>query len=180
MTVRNVSIVFSPTLGVPAGLFTLLLAEFSSIFLWKPMDPSRGSEAASPISIPPLSQPPPRALPSRNETPEPRSPAKVEERFFLEDNIQDLVPQLSLKDHVENIKRLQIAEERPSVSRSFLETRNFASSNDLEDGSPNSVAEALLNSVISPDDLSSGFPPPIQDHTDMMEVLKDQLKDLEK
>jgi hypothetical protein len=41
MTVRNVSIVFSPTLGVPAGLFTLMLAEFSTIFRWGPMDPTR-------------------------------------------------------------------------------------------------------------------------------------------
>ena len=41
MTVRNIAIVFSPTLGIPAGLFTLLLAEFPVIFAWKSDDPSR-------------------------------------------------------------------------------------------------------------------------------------------
>jgi hypothetical protein len=41
MTVRNISIVFSPTLGIPAGLFTLMLAEFSIIFSWKCHDASR-------------------------------------------------------------------------------------------------------------------------------------------
>jgi hypothetical protein len=41
MTVRNISIVFSPTLGIPAGLFTLMLAEFSIIFSWKCNDTSR-------------------------------------------------------------------------------------------------------------------------------------------
>ncbi len=43
MTVRNISIVFSPTLGVPAGLFILLLAEFSSIFIWGLKESSRSS-----------------------------------------------------------------------------------------------------------------------------------------
>ena len=32
MTVRNIAIVFSPTLGVPAGLFTLMMAEYPTIF----------------------------------------------------------------------------------------------------------------------------------------------------
>ena len=55
MTVRNVSIVFSPTLGVPAGLFTLMLAEFSTIFCWGPMDTSRyintqNAEVVSPVA----------------------------------------------------------------------------------------------------------------------------------
>ncbi|KAI8805871.1 hypothetical protein BJ742DRAFT_819395 [Cladochytrium replicatum] len=32
MTVRNIGIVFSPTLGIPAGVFTLMLAEYEIIF----------------------------------------------------------------------------------------------------------------------------------------------------
>ncbi|KAI9140951.1 hypothetical protein BKA69DRAFT_1077387 [Paraphysoderma sedebokerense] len=32
MTVRNIGIVFSPTLGVPAGVFTLLMTEFEVVF----------------------------------------------------------------------------------------------------------------------------------------------------
>ncbi|KAJ3279154.1 hypothetical protein HK104_001703, partial [Borealophlyctis nickersoniae] len=32
MTVRNIGIVFSPTLGIPAGVFTLMMAEYESIF----------------------------------------------------------------------------------------------------------------------------------------------------
>lgn len=32
MTMRNVGIVFSPTLGIPAGVFSLMLADFSRVF----------------------------------------------------------------------------------------------------------------------------------------------------
>jgi len=32
MTMRNVGIVFSPTLGIPAGVFSLMLAEFNRVF----------------------------------------------------------------------------------------------------------------------------------------------------
>ncbi|KAI9353708.1 Rho GTPase activation protein, partial [Obelidium mucronatum] len=34
MSVRNVGIVFAPTLGVPALVFILLLAEFNDLFCW--------------------------------------------------------------------------------------------------------------------------------------------------
>lgn len=32
MTIRNVGIVFSPTLGIPAGVFSLMLGEFQRVF----------------------------------------------------------------------------------------------------------------------------------------------------
>jgi RalA-binding protein 1 len=32
MTMRNVGIVFSPTLGIPAGVFSLMLGEFNHVF----------------------------------------------------------------------------------------------------------------------------------------------------
>lgn len=32
MTMRNVGIVFSPTLGIPAGVFSLMLGEFTRVF----------------------------------------------------------------------------------------------------------------------------------------------------
>ena len=32
MTARNVGIVFSPTLGIPAGVFSLLMSDFDQIF----------------------------------------------------------------------------------------------------------------------------------------------------
>ena len=32
MTARNVGIVFSPTLGIPAGVFSLLMSDFDEIF----------------------------------------------------------------------------------------------------------------------------------------------------
>lgn len=32
MTIRNVGIVFSPTLGIPAGVFSLMLADFPRVF----------------------------------------------------------------------------------------------------------------------------------------------------
>lgn len=34
MTLHNVTIVFSPTLNIPAGVFMLLLSEFQIIFCW--------------------------------------------------------------------------------------------------------------------------------------------------
>lgn len=43
MTMRNVGIVFSPTLGIPAGVFSLMLGEFKRVFsvdaVNKPADP---------------------------------------------------------------------------------------------------------------------------------------------
>jgi RalA-binding protein 1 len=32
MTMKNVGIVFSPTLGIPAGVFSLMLGEFNRVF----------------------------------------------------------------------------------------------------------------------------------------------------
>ncbi|ORZ32194.1 Rho GTPase activation protein, partial [Catenaria anguillulae PL171] len=32
MTVRNIGIVFAPTLGIPAGVFSLMLLEFGAVF----------------------------------------------------------------------------------------------------------------------------------------------------
>ena len=32
MTMRNVGMVFSPTLGIPAGVVVLMLAEFNCVF----------------------------------------------------------------------------------------------------------------------------------------------------
>jgi RalA-binding protein 1 len=45
MTMRNVGIVFSPTLGIPAGILSLMLAEFDRVFNVDPADGS--SDAAS-------------------------------------------------------------------------------------------------------------------------------------
>ncbi|KAJ1561879.1 hypothetical protein HK405_002239 [Cladochytrium tenue] len=43
MTVRNVGIVFSPTLGVPANIMTLMLAEYDLVFCWD--DPVKANVA---------------------------------------------------------------------------------------------------------------------------------------
>jgi len=43
MTMRNVGIVFSPTLGIPAGVFSLMLGEFNKVFSVEPEQ----SEAAA-------------------------------------------------------------------------------------------------------------------------------------
>ena len=55
MTVRNIAIVFSPTLGIPAGLFTILLAEFPIIFAWKTDDTSRELIAQRNVQRPSIS-----------------------------------------------------------------------------------------------------------------------------
>jgi hypothetical protein len=147
MTARNVSIVFSPTLGLPAGLFTLLLAEFSTIFIWKPLDPKRG-EAISAIPISDV------AIPIENQTnsssPVENSaiatPASVSlpdgaQSAFMSDDIQGLVPALSFHDHINNIVK---ASTPPSNSSPKL----------LPKDEPN---------------------PPVPTEANMMEVLKDQL-----
>lgn len=46
MTMRNVGIVFSPTLGIPAGVFSLMLGEFNRVFnVDSPEDPGADGEA---------------------------------------------------------------------------------------------------------------------------------------
>ncbi|KAF7971290.1 hypothetical protein HWV62_21546 [Athelia sp. TMB] len=45
MTMRNVGIVFSPTLGIPAGVFSLMLGEFNRVF--NVDAPSEGEDAKS-------------------------------------------------------------------------------------------------------------------------------------
>ncbi|CAG8438031.1 9851_t:CDS:2 [Funneliformis caledonium] len=49
MTVRNIGIVFSPTLGIPAGVFSLFMAEFDYIFFTD----SNGTAAPRTIDAPP-------------------------------------------------------------------------------------------------------------------------------
>ncbi|CAI2179988.1 13156_t:CDS:2, partial [Funneliformis geosporum] len=49
MTVRNIGIVFSPTLGIPAGVFSLFMAEFDYIFFTD----SNGTAAPRTIEAPP-------------------------------------------------------------------------------------------------------------------------------
>src|SRR5215469_2648856 len=48
MTVRNIGIVFSPTLGIPAGVFSLFMAEFDYIFFTD----SNGTAAPRTIDAP--------------------------------------------------------------------------------------------------------------------------------
>jgi RalA-binding protein 1 len=48
MTMRNVGIVFSPTLGIPAGVFSLMLGEFNQVFNVSGEDGEEESEPPSP------------------------------------------------------------------------------------------------------------------------------------
>jgi hypothetical protein len=152
MTVRNMSIVFSPTLGLPAGVFTLLLAEFSSVFIWKPLDLKRGIEmASSPVlqSTGIISHPKGNAdSPSLPEIAVVEAVAMPDTApvTFMSDDIQGLVPVLTIDDHINNILK---ASTPPGGSTSALVPK--------DEFSPN-----------------SGTGP------DMMKALKDQLDDLEK
>ncbi|KAG0173316.1 hypothetical protein DFQ29_007995 [Apophysomyces sp. BC1021] len=72
MTVRNVGIVFSPTLGIPAGIFSLFLSEFDYIF-WtndEAVNTSPDDQAYPPLESSPLSpsSPPPEDLESLHPT----------------------------------------------------------------------------------------------------------------
>lgn len=55
MTMRNVGIVFSPTLGIPAGVFSLMLSEFKRVFnvdgVLEDEEPP-AAESAAPESVP--------------------------------------------------------------------------------------------------------------------------------
>ncbi|KAF9434548.1 hypothetical protein BGZ76_007826, partial [Entomortierella beljakovae] len=56
MTVRNVGIVFSPTLGIPAGVFALLMSDFDHIFHTNdgrimPLEASRSSDRNNNFSV---------------------------------------------------------------------------------------------------------------------------------
>lgn len=47
MTMRNVGIVFSPTLGIPAGVFSLMLGEFNRVFNVDAIDEETGTEGSA-------------------------------------------------------------------------------------------------------------------------------------
>ncbi|KAJ3060805.1 hypothetical protein HK102_009353, partial [Quaeritorhiza haematococci] len=51
MTVRNIGIVFAPTLSMPAGVFTLMMAEYKLIFCWDDSDPERGRAAKEALAM---------------------------------------------------------------------------------------------------------------------------------
>lgn len=69
MTMRNVGIVFSPTLGIPAGVFSLMLNEFNRVFSVEsessadpapPVDSSVPAEESS--AVPPAADPAPSSM----------------------------------------------------------------------------------------------------------------------
>ncbi|KAJ8331494.1 Rho GTPase activating protein [Batrachochytrium dendrobatidis] len=47
MSVKNINIVFSPTLGIPANILILMMAEYQNIFSWSLNDPERGHNLPS-------------------------------------------------------------------------------------------------------------------------------------
>lgn len=51
MTLRNISIVFAPTLSIPAGVFTLLMSEFEYIFWTKDLKTKQSKLA---LPVPPI------------------------------------------------------------------------------------------------------------------------------
>lgn len=54
MTMRNVGIVFSPTLGIPAGVFSLMLGEFNRVFNVDPdIDSQTGDHNDGPLELHP-------------------------------------------------------------------------------------------------------------------------------
>ncbi|KAJ3256214.1 hypothetical protein HK103_005673 [Boothiomyces macroporosus] len=112
MTVRNVSIVFSPTLGVPAGLFTLLLAEYSTIFSWAHNDKSRGAELESET---PVVTAPASAINTIPEVQEPHGLASVPAH----------VPILDAKNEESHSHQLQrsVTPEPPQLKATDAETR---------------------------------------------------------
>ncbi|KAI8894445.1 hypothetical protein BC833DRAFT_604899 [Globomyces pollinis-pini] len=118
MTVRNVSIVFSPTLGIPAGLFTLLLAEYSTIFCWDYHDHSRGLESSTPVEIespsvlttPTLSG----ALSGSSEASTPAPITATSLKLSSADEFQDLMPNITYETTVEAIQNASKIAKSPS------------------------------------------------------------------
>lgn len=54
MTLRNISIVFSPTLEIPFGIFNILVSEFSNVFVDRKVDSgaTRNNDGTNPPSEP--------------------------------------------------------------------------------------------------------------------------------
>lgn len=79
MTLRNLGIVFSATLGIPALIFNLFISEFDYVF-WTKHDQDQ------PI-LPPLS-PPPKTTPfSHSQQQQPHEPAAKQPSTDLTDNL---------------------------------------------------------------------------------------------
>lgn len=76
MTVRNVGIVFSPTVGVPAGVFTLMMAEFAAVFWWDGREETRAGNGAAAPSAAVNGQNQEAPVPMETDQAQPASPSK--------------------------------------------------------------------------------------------------------
>jgi hypothetical protein len=121
MTVRNISIVFSPTLGIPAGLFTLLIGEFSTVFT---NDAPEVSES-------------PQILASDLEI--------VTENKNLDDDPSPFLSSFPLNTDI-TLKPVQVMDEGTPIISSFLLNSDF-SAESSEQNSPHDMMEALAEKL---------------------------------
>lgn len=52
MTARNVGIVFAPTLSIPSAVFTLMMSEYSTLFIWDGLDEAENDREQFSMGLP--------------------------------------------------------------------------------------------------------------------------------
>lgn len=123
MTVRNVSIVFSPTLGIPAMVFNLFMSEFEYIF-WTTEDGDAAPRMIEEPSIPPEAQ-------SQQDLEQKQQQQSSEEKS----SEQGQQPQ----DNKSKLTRKPTLTLREECGRSNRNSVNYI------DGAPNAIVQLELN-----------------------------------
>lgn len=124
MTVRNIGIVFSPTLGIPAGVFSLFMAEFDYIFFTD----SNGTAAPRTMEAPPSET-------NENE----RSSSEVDENNVSVDTSQPATKVGSDSDPISPTALSPITALRNRNIREDVTGRSNRNSMHYMDGAPENV-----------------------------------------
>ncbi|GAN03278.1 hypothetical protein MAM1_0037c02730 [Mucor ambiguus] len=124
MTMRNVSIVFSPTLGIPATIFNLFMSEFEYIF-WTTKD---GDAAPRRIEDEVIEEPVAAAAPA----PEPQTKIQIDAPRESVEQVEDVIV-----DHhqFEGLSRKTTLRLREEHGRSNRNSVNYM------DGAPNAIVD---------------------------------------
>ncbi|CAG8450432.1 16606_t:CDS:2 [Acaulospora morrowiae] len=174
MTVRNIGIVFAPSLGIPAGVFTLLMAEFDYIFFTD----SDGSAAPKTLEEAPKGPENQHStsdltLNSKNPTPDTESSQKIRDDPEGDSTLsptaafrrRDIRNELNGRSNRNSVHYMDSAPEIVvGLERKLTASKSTFSRNDSSDDEVNDLALQIEDDVesissVSADDLNTLSPP---------------------